>query len=207
MPQLTVELVQIETLRQALRNQASLKVSVLADALRGTRESPRASCASLLAPLVDEFGEDRVEIRVYHTPILTGWKKKFIPARLNEGWGLQHMKLYGIDDEIILSGFVDVSVLCSLVPTFYGAQVNHKRKTVRISQRTISRIDRIDTIYSRTRNSRTIMQTFRKPLEKSVIRSSRITKVNKVTNWYGRNRIPPLNRLNALGTSRHLPLP
>jgi len=78
---------------------------VLSDALRGTRESPRASCASLLAPLVEEFGEDRVEIRMYHSPILAGWRKKFIPTRLNEGWGLQHMKLYGIDDEVILSGY------------------------------------------------------------------------------------------------------
>ncbi|KAI8268437.1 CDP-diacylglycerol--glycerol-3-phosphate 3-phosphatidyltransferase [Colletotrichum sp. SAR11_239] len=33
-----------------------------------------------------------------------GVRKKYIPKRINEGWGLQHMKLYGIDDEIILSG-------------------------------------------------------------------------------------------------------
>ncbi|RYP03745.1 hypothetical protein DL764_004920 [Monosporascus ibericus] len=74
------------------------------DALRGTREAPNPSCASLLAPLVAEFGPDRVEIRMYHTPNLTGLRKKYIPRRINEGWGLQHMKLYGIDDEIILSG-------------------------------------------------------------------------------------------------------
>lgn len=47
---------------------------------------------------------------MYHTPALTGWKRRFIPARLNEGWGLQHMKLYGFDDEIILSGCVLDSV-------------------------------------------------------------------------------------------------
>lgn len=41
---------------------------------------------------------------MYHTPNLTGAKKKYIPNRINEGWGLQHMKLYGIDDEIIMSG-------------------------------------------------------------------------------------------------------
>lgn len=41
---------------------------------------------------------------MYHTPNLTGIRKKHIPKRINEGWGLQHMKLYGIDDEIILSG-------------------------------------------------------------------------------------------------------
>jgi CDP-diacylglycerol--glycerol-3-phosphate 3-phosphatidyltransferase len=96
---------QIDTLRQALRRQPRLKVSILSDALRGTREAPGPSCASLLAPLVSEFGEDRVEIRMYQTPNLRGLKRRIVPKRLNEGWGLQHMKLYGIDDEIVLSGY------------------------------------------------------------------------------------------------------
>lgn len=96
----------IDTLREALRRQPKLKVSILSDALRGTRETPNPSCASLLAPLVSEFGADRVEIRMYHTPNLRGLKKKTVPKRLNEGWGLQHMKLYGIDDEIVMSGYV-----------------------------------------------------------------------------------------------------
>lgn len=41
---------------------------------------------------------------MYHTPNLTGLRKSLIPKRINEGWGLQHMKLYGVDDEIIMSG-------------------------------------------------------------------------------------------------------
>ncbi|KAF3056304.1 CDP-diacylglycerol-glycerol-3-phosphate 3-phosphatidyltransferase [Daldinia childiae] len=94
----------IATLQDALRANPELKLSILTDALRGTREAPNPSCASLLAPLIAEFGSDRVEIRMYHTPNLTGFRKKHIPKRINEGWGLQHMKLYGIDDEIILSG-------------------------------------------------------------------------------------------------------
>ncbi len=98
-----VDPVQISTLQAALRAKPELKLSILTDALRGTRESPDASCASLLVPLVEEFGE-RVEIRMYHTPNLTGFRKKNIPKRINEGWGLQHMKLYGFDDEIIISG-------------------------------------------------------------------------------------------------------
>lgn len=80
-------------------------MSILTDALRGTRETPEPSSASLLAPLVEEFGESRVEIRMFHTPNLTGMRKATIPRRINEGWGLQHMKLYGIDDEVILSGY------------------------------------------------------------------------------------------------------
>ncbi|KAF4120624.1 CDP-diacylglycerol---glycerol-3-phosphate 3-phosphatidyltransferase [Geosmithia morbida] len=94
----------IETLCDALRANPELKLSVLTDALRGTREAPRPSCASLLGPLVEEFGDSRVEVRMYHTPNLTGLRKKVVPQRINEGWGLQHMKLYGVDDEIIMSG-------------------------------------------------------------------------------------------------------
>ncbi|KAI9746453.1 MAG: CDP-diacylglycerol--glycerol-3-phosphate 3-phosphatidyltransferase [Claussenomyces sp. TS43310] len=91
-------------LQQALRRQPKLRLNILTDALRGTRESPESSCASLLAPLVAEFGSERVDIRLYHTPNLTGFRKHYIPQRINEGWGLQHMKLYGIDDDIIISG-------------------------------------------------------------------------------------------------------
>ena len=91
---------------QALGANPELKVSILTDALRGTRETPNPSCASLLATLVEKYGTDRVEIRMFHTPNLTGLKKKWVPRRINEGWGLQHMKLYGFDEEIILSGYV-----------------------------------------------------------------------------------------------------
>jgi CDP-diacylglycerol--glycerol-3-phosphate 3-phosphatidyltransferase len=94
----------IETISHALRDNPDLKVSILTDALRGTRETPNPSCASLLCSLVSEYGAERVEIRMFHTPNLTGLKKKWIPKRINEGWGLQHMKLYGVDDEIIISG-------------------------------------------------------------------------------------------------------
>lgn len=88
-----------------MRKNPKLRLSILTDALRGTRETPEPSCASLLASLVEEFGERRVEIRMFHTPNLTGMRKATIPRRINEGWGLQHMKLYGIDDELILSGY------------------------------------------------------------------------------------------------------
>lgn len=93
----------IAALRQALKGNPLLEVSILTDALRGTREEPSPSCASLLAILAAEF-PSQVEIRMYHTPNLTGFRKSMIPKRLNEGWGLQHMKLYGIDEEVIVSG-------------------------------------------------------------------------------------------------------
>ena len=110
----------------------------MTDALRGAREAPDPSCASLLAPLVTEFGADRVEIRMYHTPNLTGLRKKYIPKRINEGWGLQHMKLYGTDDEIILSGYV-----CSNITFAVTALI---KVTEQISQPSTSPIDRTGTI-------------------------------------------------------------
>jgi CDP-diacylglycerol--glycerol-3-phosphate 3-phosphatidyltransferase len=94
----------IETIRLALRKNPDLKISILSDALRGTRETPESSSASLLAPLISEFGEDRVQIRMYHTPNLTGLRKAVVPRVIDEGWGVQHVKLYGFDDEVMLSG-------------------------------------------------------------------------------------------------------
>ncbi|GAM86852.1 hypothetical protein ANO11243_048720 [Dothideomycetidae sp. 11243] len=93
----------IATLREALKKNPQLTVSILTDALRGTREDPNPSCMSLVASLKRDF-PDRVEGRMFHTPNLIGFIKSRIPKRINEGWGLQHMKLYGVDDEIILSG-------------------------------------------------------------------------------------------------------
>ncbi|MCJ1306904.1 CDP-diacylglycerol--glycerol-3-phosphate 3-phosphatidyltransferase [Agyrium rufum] len=93
----------VACIRAALERNPSLQLSILTDALRGTREHPDPSCASLLLPLIKDF-PNQVEIRMYHTPNLTGLRKRYVPKRINEGWGLQHMKIYGIDDTVILSG-------------------------------------------------------------------------------------------------------
>ena len=92
------------TIASALKANPDLKVSILADALRGTRQAPDPTCASLLATLIRDFGPERVEVCLFHTPNLTGVRKAILPRRINEGWGLQHMKLYAFDDEIIISG-------------------------------------------------------------------------------------------------------
>ncbi|KAK6458479.1 phosphatidylglycerolphosphate synthase [Scheffersomyces xylosifermentans] len=95
----------VDCIDSALSKNENLKVYILADALRGTREAPEAPCsASLLVPLVEKHGKHRVDIRMYHTPHLSGFTKHLAPKRINEGWGLQHMKLYGFDDEVMLSG-------------------------------------------------------------------------------------------------------
>lgn len=93
----------ISVLDQSLQKNNALDVHILTDGLRGTREAPQKSTASLLAPLVAKYPA-RVHVSMYQTPALNGLAKLMVPQRFNEGWGLQHMKLYGFDDDIVLSG-------------------------------------------------------------------------------------------------------
>lgn len=94
----------ISTLHAALTANKSLHVTILVDALRSTRESPPApSCASIIASLHRDF-PDRVELRLYRTSKLKPWLERIVGKRFNEGWGLQHMKIYGFDDDVVISG-------------------------------------------------------------------------------------------------------
>uniref|UniRef100_A0A913HCJ9 CDP-diacylglycerol--glycerol-3-phosphate 3-phosphatidyltransferase n=1 Tax=Strongyloides stercoralis TaxID=6248 RepID=A0A913HCJ9_STRER len=75
-----------------------LKVNFLCDYLRGTRGEPTNS-VSVLKDL-----HSKGNIYLYHTPDLRGVAKKVLPERVNEIVGVQHMKLYIFDNDIIISG-------------------------------------------------------------------------------------------------------
>ncbi|CEF69300.1 CDP-diacylglycerol--glycerol-3-phosphate 3-phosphatidyltransferase, mitochondrial [Strongyloides ratti] len=75
-----------------------LKVNFLCDYLRGTRGEPTNS-VSILKDL-----HSKGNIYLYHTPDLRGLAKKALPERVNEIVGVQHMKFYVFDDDIIISG-------------------------------------------------------------------------------------------------------
>ncbi|KAA1067279.1 CDP-diacylglycerol--glycerol-3-phosphate 3-phosphatidyltransferase [Puccinia graminis f. sp. tritici] len=47
---------------------------------------------------------DQVEICLFHTSELFGILKRFVPRRFDEGFGLQHKKIYGADQDVIMSG-------------------------------------------------------------------------------------------------------
>lgn len=93
----------IDCIKEALRKNSKLRVYVLVDGLRGTRESPSKCSVTLVSQLLENY-HDRVDLRLYRTPACVGWKGTILPKRINEGLGLQHMKIYGFDDEVILSG-------------------------------------------------------------------------------------------------------
>jgi len=91
---------------RALARNPALQLTLLMDAMRSTRESPKnISSASLLSHLASMF-PDQVDIRLYSTPLLRpgSFKSRLLGKRFNEGFGLQHMKIYGFDDDIIMSG-------------------------------------------------------------------------------------------------------
>ncbi|KAB5576152.1 hypothetical protein GE09DRAFT_1265743 [Coniochaeta sp. 2T2.1] len=99
----------VEGLRVSLRVHPGLMVFVLLDLLRGNRPGPEArnasnTTAAMLLPLLHEFGPQRIVLRFYHTPNLRGIWKSITPSSLNEGFGLQHIKLCGFDDSVVLTG-------------------------------------------------------------------------------------------------------
>ena len=57
----------------------------------------------MLLPLLKDYGS-RAQVSLYHTPELRGLLKAITPERFNETIGVQHMKIYLFDDNLIISG-------------------------------------------------------------------------------------------------------
>ncbi|XP_061471848.1 CDP-diacylglycerol--glycerol-3-phosphate 3-phosphatidyltransferase, mitochondrial isoform X2 [Rhineura floridana] len=80
---------------------SNLRVSILLDFTRGSRG--RKNSRTMLLPLLRRFPE-QVRVSLFHTPNLRGLLRLLIPERFNETIGLQHIKVYLFDDNVILSG-------------------------------------------------------------------------------------------------------
>ena len=52
----------------------------------------------------------RARVSLYHTPQLRGWLKRVVPARYDESVGVTHLKALIFDEDLLVSGFVRVSV-------------------------------------------------------------------------------------------------
>jgi CDP-diacylglycerol--glycerol-3-phosphate 3-phosphatidyltransferase len=58
---------------------------------------------SLLMPLYEAHPQN-VRLRFFHTPLLSGLLKRVLPERAAEIAGVQHIKAYLFDDDLIMSG-------------------------------------------------------------------------------------------------------
>ena len=79
-----------------------MRAHVLLDYARGSRGG-RCSSRTMLLPLLSHFSHN-VRVSLYHTPNLRGWLRALLPERYNEVIGLQHMKIYLFDDNVLMSG-------------------------------------------------------------------------------------------------------
>ncbi|KAJ7755532.1 hypothetical protein B0H16DRAFT_1690243 [Mycena metata] len=92
----------VSVLAEALSKKPRLEVYMLFDLNRSTRPGPQ-STAKLLLPLVSRF-QGRIHVSFFRSPSLRGILAKLVPPRFNEGWGTWHAKIYGSDDDIMISG-------------------------------------------------------------------------------------------------------
>jgi len=146
----------LDTIVDVLRKKASLHVYFQLDLNRSTRPGP-TSTARLLVPLLEEFPA-RVHVSMFRSPSLRGLMARLVPPRFNEGWGTWHAKIYGADNEVIISGCV-----CDLFSR-WNWMVNHLLVQIWINH--ILRIARIDTFTSeRNRCSHNIVSISSKPLQ------------------------------------------
>ncbi|CAF3291662.1 unnamed protein product [Rotaria socialis] len=96
----------IDSIRTALEKNPSLRLVVLLDHLRGLRidnHADKTTSKSMFLPLIEKY-PSRVDFYLFHTPLLSGLLRKLMPARINESWGVQHMKIYMADNNLIISG-------------------------------------------------------------------------------------------------------
>ncbi|CAB1338588.1 unnamed protein product [Coregonus sp. 'balchen'] len=80
---------------------SDLQVSILLDYTRGSRGETNSR--TMLLPLLQQYSS-RMRVSLYHSPDLRGLLRLLVPQRFNETIGLQHIKAYLFDDDLIISG-------------------------------------------------------------------------------------------------------
>ncbi len=97
-----IMLYQLHAINNALHSNMDLHVHLHLDYNRSTRPGP-TSTAQILLPIINSY-PDRVHVHLFRSPKLKGLLGKLVPRRFDEGWGTWHAKIYGVDDEVIISG-------------------------------------------------------------------------------------------------------
>lgn len=94
----------VDKIHERVLQQDGLRVRVLLDYFRGNRLSGQGQSSCTMLQKLIHARQETCQISLYHTPVLRGLKKRILPQRYNEMYGLQHTKLYIFDDSVIISG-------------------------------------------------------------------------------------------------------
>lgn len=93
----------VEALRGRMAaTDGALQVHIHMDYLRGSRGFPRA--ASSLTTLQPLLAYPQVTLSMYRTPLLDGGWRRWVPHRWNEVFGLSHLKVFVIDQTVLITG-------------------------------------------------------------------------------------------------------
>jgi len=84
-----------------------LSIRILMDASRATRPTRstiNGKMTSTAGMLRDTLVSPRANVALFHSPLLRGIMKRTLPPRLREILGVQHMKAFVFDDDVIITG-------------------------------------------------------------------------------------------------------
>lgn len=96
----------IDSANSSIASKSSAKIEDETTHLLSTQIKNPKSSLSLLKPLLKQF-YNRVFVVLYEPPIMRHhslFLSRILPERINEALGVQHMKIYIFDDNVILSG-------------------------------------------------------------------------------------------------------
>uniref|UniRef100_T1J1T8 CDP-diacylglycerol--glycerol-3-phosphate 3-phosphatidyltransferase n=1 Tax=Strigamia maritima TaxID=126957 RepID=T1J1T8_STRMM len=83
------------------RADSRVQMLIVLDYTRGSRG--RSNSCTMLQPLLRNR---RLNVALFHTPRLRGLLKHLAPDRWNELFGVQHMKVFVFDDNVLISGSI-----------------------------------------------------------------------------------------------------
>lgn len=85
---------------RANERESHLRVKILLDNFRGSRGE--LNSRQMILSVLEQ--KAHVQVALYRTPKLSNFLSKVLPQRYNELIGLQHMKIYVVDDDVMISG-------------------------------------------------------------------------------------------------------
>ena len=103
-----VKCIEEACLRAVNHDKLDFRVNILLDMTRGSRGM--FNSRTLLLALLTKF-PNKVCVNLFHSPHLRGMLKWLLPERFNEVIGLTHIKVFLVDDSVIISGYVFLTTL------------------------------------------------------------------------------------------------